>query len=200
MPNDSAADTICQNAAKTAGWGNYQNYHALVYLGSRMPHNVLTSGKTYYTASISGTSCTWNTVGLAQAGMFSQDLSNPIQYNEYGQSQPGVYVRTNFVPKGGGAYDVISLGFYNINGPSWYWTCPLECVCPAAVCGTITNGCVVGAYYTPGAACSGNCVATNIRGSTSSKDVNWAAAIVYETPIAYTSCYATITALYCAEQ
>lgn len=123
--NDSAADTLCQTHATTAGLPG--TYKALIYLGSRLPETALPLGYAFYNGQYTGSYCDWKLVAGSRALMWSLPLANPIRYDEFGNSSVLTSVWTNFKSDGSGTYQVVqqcTAGFVDDCCPDGYcWPC-----------------------------------------------------------------------------
>lgn len=114
ISNPSAADTVCQNEAASAGLTG--TYKALMYndpwwssAATRYPAEVLATGKRFMHCGIVSGKAEWWEIASNPAAMLGTSLPYPIKYTAAGSlagGSSGVTVWTNFQPTGGGSYNV----------------------------------------------------------------------------------------------
>ncbi|MFA6376443.1 MAG: hypothetical protein WCX69_03540 [Candidatus Paceibacterota bacterium] len=135
IPNDGAADALCQSAAAASGMNaGGATYKALAYLGGREPSSVLSNTATSF-VNWNHTNGTWtkNVVAGGASDFFTLEGTNylkaQIKYNQFGNDASGTYVWTNFEPTAGGSYKKLDFWwgcfFYNC----WVVTTPQSGPC-----------------------------------------------------------------------
>jgi len=206
IPNETAADQKCKDAAQLANMDNFNNFQALVYLGSRNINQVMTTYALFNGKKVTGTDlCDWfrisdggNDIFQIGTGVASPTnkgagnyLWSPIKYDEYGIQVNNGLVWTNFRPNASvsGSYQLLSES--NVTSPcnGWYADCDANTHC--VTCYSYSPGSMGGAYL--------SCQKSyHWYGSTNAQDKDWSSTVGINNNTA--ECKANSHQLYCVEK
>ncbi|HRZ51493.1 MAG TPA: hypothetical protein P5080_05770 [Candidatus Paceibacterota bacterium] len=113
LTTDAVADNFCQQMANNADYTG--TFKAFIYLGSRLPNQVLTPGKSFWNGGRSGPTgdnCLWAEVAINGTDFFDktgdQYIINPIKFTEQGLANGDINVWTGFMPNGTGGYTLLT--------------------------------------------------------------------------------------------